>query len=58
MFSLEHYERAAVACAECGSLDEAIREMTLVDRSEAMLGQSRNLNPDLPHFLATCETFG
>lgn len=32
MFSLEHYERAAVACAECGSLDEAIREMTLVDR--------------------------
>ncbi|MDA1184428.1 MAG: class I SAM-dependent methyltransferase [Acidobacteria bacterium] len=25
-------------------------EMTLVDRSEAMLGQSRKLNPDLPHF--------
>ena len=31
-FSLAHYTRAAPACAECGALDEAIRQVTMVDR--------------------------
>ena len=31
-FSLEHYERASPACAECGALDEALERITSVDR--------------------------
>ena len=31
-FSLGHYARAAAACATCGALDAAIKEMRLIDR--------------------------
>ena len=43
-FSLEHYERASPACAECGALDEAMQRITTVDRYTLNIDL---LNPDI-----------